>query len=144
VAYLFKAGSGSEVISIAPVRDVGSPVFCDACLARHPLYHWGFRLRLVTHTLAGGTIAPGGGYVAGREKLIAAVAARLMAPGIGMDAGGVSGDTLRILAQGLFLAPQTTGEALKGGRLVAEVMHREGYSVAPVGVCVVVCFSWHL
>eukprot|EP00983_Pelagomonas_calceolata_P052157 1142707-Pelagomonas_calceolata.AAC.11 len=32
---------------------------------------------------------------------------------------------------GLFLAPQTTGEALKGGRLVAEVMHREGYNVMP-------------
>jgi len=32
---------------------------------------------------------------------------------------------------GLFLAPQTTGEALKGGRLVAEVMHREGYHVVP-------------
>jgi hypothetical protein len=33
---------------------------------------------------------------------------------------------------GLFLAPQTTGEALKGGRLVAEVMAREGYTVIPV------------
>ncbi|GFH24813.1 uncharacterized protein HaLaN_22674 [Haematococcus lacustris] len=32
---------------------------------------------------------------------------------------------------GLFLAPTTTGEALKGGRLVAEVMSREGYTVIP-------------
>ena len=32
---------------------------------------------------------------------------------------------------GLFLAPQMVGEALKGGRLVAEVMTREGYEVAP-------------
>lgn len=32
---------------------------------------------------------------------------------------------------GLFMAPQTTGEALKGGRLVAEVLHREGYHVIP-------------
>lgn len=35
---------------------------------------------------------------------------------------------------GLFLAPQTTGEALKGGRLVAEVLHREGFKVVPVRV----------
>jgi hypothetical protein len=35
------------------------------------------------------------------------------------------------------LAPQTTGEALKGGRLVAEVMAREGFRVSPVGYGVV-------
>ncbi|KAJ9522944.1 hypothetical protein QJQ45_023745, partial [Haematococcus lacustris] len=80
---------------------------------------------------AGGTIAPGGGYVAGRADLIDAVSARLSAPGIGTDAGGVRGTTMRLLFQGLFLAPTTTGEALKGGRLVAEVMSREGYTVIP-------------
>ncbi|GIM03232.1 hypothetical protein Vretimale_8026, partial [Volvox reticuliferus] len=79
----------------------------------------------------GGTIAPGGGYVAGRADLIGRVAARLYAPGIGIDAGGVPGSTLRIFFQGLFLAPQTTGEALKGGRLVAELLHREGFTVIP-------------
>ncbi|KAG2422536.1 hypothetical protein HYH02_015423 [Chlamydomonas schloesseri] len=44
----------------------------------------------------GGTIAPGGGYVAGRADLIGRVAARLYAPGVGIDAGGVPGSTLRI------------------------------------------------
>lgn len=43
---------------------------------------------------------PGGGYVAGRQKLIGAVAARLAAPGIGIDAGQVSGTTLRLMYQG--------------------------------------------
>ncbi|KAG2449895.1 hypothetical protein HYH02_000001 [Chlamydomonas schloesseri] len=78
-----------------------------------------------------GTIAPGGGYVAGRADLIGRVAARLYAPGVGIDAGGVPGSTLRIFFQGLFLAPQTTGEALKGGRLAAELLHREGFTVIP-------------
>lgn len=32
---------------------------------------------------------------------------------------------------GLQLAPQFVGEALKGGRLVAEVMARQGYTVTP-------------
>lgn len=50
---------------------------------------------------AGGTLAPGGGYVAGRADLVAAVGARLAAPGIGTDAGGVPGTTLRILFQGM-------------------------------------------
>lgn len=49
---------------------------------------------------AGGTLAPGGGYVAGRADLVSAVGARLAAPGIGTDAGGVPGTTLRLLFQG--------------------------------------------
>lgn len=57
----------------------------------------------------GGTLAPGGGYVAGRADLIGAVAARLAAPGIGIDAGGVSGETLRVLFQGLFMGAQVRG-----------------------------------
>ena len=35
------------------------------------------------------------------------------------------------LPLGLFLGPQTTGESLKGGRLVAEVLSREGFTVVP-------------
>jgi len=79
----------------------------------------------------GGTLAPGGGYVAGRADLLEAVSARLSAPGVGRDAGGVSGGEQRLLMQGLFLAPQMVGEAIKGGRLVAEVMHRRGFAVVP-------------
>ena len=54
----------------------------------------------------GGTIAPGGGYVAGRRPLVDAALARLTAPGVGADAGCVPGETLRLMFQGLFLAPQ--------------------------------------
>lgn len=79
----------------------------------------------------GGTIVPGGGYVAGREDLIERVAARLAAPGIGRDAGGVPGDTLRLMFQGLWLAPQMTGEALKGGLLISQVLSNEGFTVNP-------------
>ncbi|PWA53674.1 putative protein YnbB [Artemisia annua] len=35
----------------------------------------------------GGTIAPCGGYVAGKEKWVNAAAARLSAPGLGVDCG---------------------------------------------------------
>ncbi|KAL0399353.1 UNVERIFIED_CONTAM: putative protein YnbB, partial [Sesamum radiatum] len=39
----------------------------------------------------GGTIAPCGGYVAGRRKWVAAAAARLSAPGLGVDCGSTPG-----------------------------------------------------
>ena len=48
----------------------------------------------------GGTVVTGGGYVAGRAGLVAAAQARLTAPGVGIDAGSVSGDTLRLMMQG--------------------------------------------
>ena len=73
--------------------------------------------------------------MAGRADLIGRVAARLYAPGVGIDAGGVSGSTLRIFFQGLFLAPQTTGEALKGGRLVAEVGPQSAWGAGGAGRC---------
>ena len=48
----------------------------------------------------GGTIATGGGYVAGKAHLVAAAQARLTAPGVGIDAGCVPGDTVRLMMQG--------------------------------------------
>lgn len=80
----------------------------------------------------GGTIAPNGGYVAGKEELVKAAAARLAAPGLGIEAGATSGEVMRLLFQGLFLSPQMVGEAIKGGLLVAEVMAIEGYRVQPL------------
>ncbi|DBA77696.1 TPA: hypothetical protein ACH3X2_008398 [Trebouxia sp. C0005] len=80
----------------------------------------------------GGTIVTGGGYVAGKAHLVRAAQARLTAPGVGMDAGCVPGDTVRLMMQGLFLAPQMVGEALKGGRLLAQVMSQAGYPCTPM------------
>ncbi|KAJ4763590.1 Cystathionine gamma-synthase [Rhynchospora pubera] len=79
----------------------------------------------------GGTIAPCGGYIAGRKELVEAAAARLSAPGLGVDFGSVPGHVMRSLFQGLFLSPQMVGEALKGGLLIAEVMKFRGYLVQP-------------
>ena len=36
------------------------------------------------------------------------------------------------MGAGLFLAPQMVGEALKGGRLIADVMSRAGYPCTPM------------
>lgn len=78
----------------------------------------------------GGTIAPAGGYVAGRASLVEQACCRLTAPGIGSE-GGSGFDLHRLLLQGLFLAPQMVAEALIGADLVAAVFADLGYSVQP-------------
>ncbi|HEY9665609.1 MAG TPA: methionine gamma-lyase family protein [Coleofasciculaceae cyanobacterium] len=78
----------------------------------------------------GGTIVTAGGYVAGRADLVEAATCRLTAPGIG-SSGGATFDQNRLLFQGLFLAPQMVGEAMKGNHLTAYVFHELGYPVNP-------------
>jgi cystathionine beta-lyase family protein involved in aluminum resistance len=81
-------------------------------------------------SLSGGTIAPTGGYVAGRSELVEQACCRLTAPGIGAE-GGTSFDLNRLLFQGLFLAPQMVAEALICSELVAQVFSALGYAVHP-------------
>ena len=78
----------------------------------------------------GGTIVTAGGYVAGRSDLVEAATCRLTAPGIG-SSGGATFDQNRLLFQGLFLAPQMVGEAMKGNHLTAYVFDKLGYPVNP-------------
>ena len=78
----------------------------------------------------GGTIVTAGGYVAGRADLVELAACRLTAPGIGTS-GGATFDQNRLLFQGLFLAPQMVGEAVKGTHLISYVFDKLGYRVNP-------------
>jgi cystathionine beta-lyase family protein involved in aluminum resistance len=70
----------------------------------------------------GGTLAPCGGYVAGRADLVASATVHLSAPGVD---GGATFNQYRNLFQGLFMAPSIVGESLKGAELVAEIMQNE-------------------
>lgn len=79
----------------------------------------------------GGTLAPSGGYVAGKRELVEQACCRLTAPGIGSE-GGTGFDLYRLIFQGLFLAPQMVVEALIGADLVAEVFMSLGYLVHPL------------
>ncbi|WP_370623521.1 aminotransferase class I/II-fold pyridoxal phosphate-dependent enzyme [cf. Phormidesmis sp. LEGE 11477] len=78
----------------------------------------------------GGTIATTGGYIAGRADLVEAAACRLTAPGIGLSGGATLGEG-RLMYQGLFLAPQMVGEAMKGNYLIAKTFASLGYEVSP-------------
>jgi cystathionine beta-lyase family protein involved in aluminum resistance len=79
----------------------------------------------------GGTIAPTGGYVAGRADLVEQACCRLTAPGIGAE-GGTGFDLHRLLFQGLFLAPQMVSEALLCAELTAAVFEGLDYPVNPL------------
>ncbi len=78
----------------------------------------------------GGTIVTAGGYLAGKEEWVEAGAYRLTAPGIGRE-GGATFDQNRLLYQGLFLAPQMVGEAMKCNHLLAYVFEQLSYPVNP-------------
>jgi cystathionine beta-lyase family protein involved in aluminum resistance len=78
----------------------------------------------------GGGIAPTGGYVAGRSSLVEKAAARLTAPGLG-SAVGPSLGFLRLMFQGLFLAPGSVREALQGAVFAGRFFQELGFDVCP-------------
>lgn len=78
----------------------------------------------------GGTLAPAGGYVAGRASMVERVAARLYAPGLS-DALGPTLGYGRAFIQGLFLAPLVIEQTLRGLDFAAALFEELGYPVDP-------------
>lgn len=78
----------------------------------------------------GGGLAPAGGYIAGQGDLVEKAAARLTAPGLGSHMGAMMGDK-RLLFQGLFLAPHTVGQAVKGALFTARLFEQLGFTAVP-------------
>lgn len=78
----------------------------------------------------GGTLVTAGGYLAGKKEWVEAAANHFTAPGIGRSGGATLGQN-RLFFQGLFLAPQMVGEALKGTHLISYVFEQLGYKVNP-------------
>ena len=79
---------------------------------------------------AGGGIVETGGYIAGKEKYVEQAAMRLTAPGIGSE-GGAMLNQLRLIFQGLFMAPSIVSDAVKGAVLAAKVFEDIGYISTP-------------
>lgn len=79
---------------------------------------------------AGGGIAPTGAYIAGRKDLIARIADRMTAPGIGGEVGSYAASYLPFF-EGLYLAPQAVAQALKGAVFTAKMLEEAGYAPSP-------------
>jgi cystathionine beta-lyase family protein involved in aluminum resistance len=78
----------------------------------------------------GGSLAPAGGYVAGRADLIERVAARLYAPGLAAALGPTLGFG-RSFLQGLFVAPLVVEQCLRGLDFAAALFEELGFAVEP-------------
>lgn len=78
----------------------------------------------------GGSLAPCGGYIAGRSDLIEKISYRLTTVGTGKEVGPSLG-TLRLLYQGFFIAPHVVAEALKTAVFCASLFKDMGYEVCP-------------
>lgn len=78
----------------------------------------------------GGGIVEAGGYIAGKEEFVDQAAYRLTAPGIGSE-GGAMLNQLRLIFQGLFMAPSVVSEAVKGAVLASQVFEDMGFISTP-------------
>lgn len=74
----------------------------------------------------GGGLAPTGGYIVGKKEYIELIGRRLTAPSIGNEVGSYAYG-YRLFYQGLFMAPHTVNQALKGSYLIGKCMEKLGY-----------------
>lgn len=78
----------------------------------------------------GGGIAETGGYICGKSEYVQLAAYRLTAPGIGGEVGAMLGTT-RGIYQGLYLAPSTVGQAIKGSVFASAMFEAVGFETKP-------------
>lgn len=78
----------------------------------------------------GGGLTPTGGYIVGKEKYVDLIGRRLTAPSIGNEVGSYAYGW-RLFYQGLFLAPHTVNQAIKGSLLIGKCMDELGYENFP-------------
>jgi len=79
---------------------------------------------------AGGGIAPTGAYLAGTNRAIERIEARLTAPGLGREVGSYAA-SYQPFYQGLFMAPHTVTQALKTAILAARSFEILGMKTTP-------------
>ncbi len=79
----------------------------------------------------GGGIAPTGGYICGKGQYIDKIASRVTSPSIGMEVGSYAYG-YKDFYQGIFLAPHTVAQAIKGSMLVGQVYSDLGFETMPL------------
>lgn len=125
----------AAMISFVKQRCPQTIIFVDNCYGEfseeHEPTEYGADLMAGSlYKNAGGGLATTGGYLVGRKDLIEHAAIRLTAPGIGSQEGA-TGPYLRGMIEGFFLAPQVTGNAIKGAIFTAALLEQLGFEVTP-------------
>ncbi|MCX4362451.1 MAG: methionine gamma-lyase family protein [Clostridia bacterium] len=78
----------------------------------------------------GGGIAPTGGYICGKKSYVDAIAGRFTSPSIGLEVGSYAYG-YKDFYQGLFMAPHTVAQAIKGSMLFGQVYGDLGFETMP-------------
>ena len=78
----------------------------------------------------GGGLAPTGGYIVGKKEAVDMIATRFTSPSLLCEVGSFE-QGYRLFYQGLFMAPHTVAQSIKGAYLVGQVMADKGYKVIP-------------
>lgn len=78
----------------------------------------------------GGGIAPTGGYICGKKNYVDAIAGRFTSPSIGLEVGSYAYG-YKDFYQGLFMAPHTVAQAIKGSMLFGQVYGDLGFETMP-------------
>jgi cystathionine beta-lyase family protein involved in aluminum resistance len=123
------------IVRAVKQHSVQTPVLVDNCYgelveAREPTHEGADLVMGSLIKNLGGSLAPGGGYVAGRAELIDRIAARLYAPGLRSALGPTFGFG-RSFIQGLFIAPTVVEQTLRGLDFAAALFEALGFTVDP-------------
>ena len=78
----------------------------------------------------GGGVAPTGGYICGKNCYIDLISRRMTSPSLGTEVGSYAFG-YQYYYQGIFLAPHTVNQALKGSFLIGKSMEKLGYQNFP-------------
>ena len=125
-----------EVATILKEKAPNTILFVDNCYGefvedREPL-------EVGAHVIAGsliknpgGTLVASGGYLIGEESLINKISDSFTVPAIGRKIGAVDGTTLRLMFQGLYLAPKTVEEAFYSSLYASLLFEGLGYKTYP-------------
>ena len=125
---------GDIVRSIKQVRpDV--IVFCDNCYGEYveDIEPTDVGVDLMAGSLIknpGAGLAPGGGYVCGKEDLVERAAVKLTVPGAGRELGASLTDN-RQFYQSLLMAPQIVLESILGNVFTASLLKQLGFETSP-------------
>ncbi|MBR6498878.1 MAG: methionine gamma-lyase family protein, partial [Clostridia bacterium] len=110
-------------------------VFCDNCYGEfvEELEPTDVGVDLMAGSLIknpGAGLAPGGGYVCGKEELVERAAVKLTVPGAGRELGASLTDN-RQFYQALLMAPQIVLEAILGNVFTASLLDHLGFQTLP-------------
>lgn len=92
--------------------------------------HWGMDMAagsLIKNP--GGGLCKSGGYIVGTKECITNAASRLYSPGLIKEVGSTSNK--RLMYQGLYMAPYTVKESLKGAVFTAALLKTLGFETYP-------------